>query len=52
MKAANIWQMKKILDLLCNYDPDIIPFLNAEYGKAYYRDEQGIFREAENSEEG
>jgi len=40
------------LNLLCNYDPDIIPFLNAEYGKAYYRDEQGIFREAENSEEG
>ncbi len=40
------------LNLLCNYDPDIIPFLNAEYGKAYYRDEHGIFREAENSEEG
>ncbi|NDO45563.1 DUF2185 domain-containing protein [Clostridium sp. MD294] len=39
------------LNLLCNYDPDIIPFLNAEYGKAYYRDEQGIFREAESSEE-
>ena len=36
------------LNLLCNYDPDIIPFLNAEYGKAYYRDEKGIFREAEN----
>lgn len=39
------------LNLLCNYDPDIIPFLNAEYGKAYYRDEQGIFREVESSEE-
>ena len=35
------------LNLLCNYDPDIISFLNAPYGKAYYRDEQGIFREAE-----
>lgn len=35
------------LNLLCNYDPDIIPFLNSEYGKSYYRDENGIFREAE-----
>ncbi len=35
------------LNLLCNYDPDIIPFLNAEYGKSYYRDDNGIFREAE-----
>ena len=35
------------LNLLCNYDPDIISFLNAPYGKAYYRDEQGVFQEAE-----
>ena len=35
------------LNLLCNYDPAIIPFLYAEYGKAYYRDEQGIFREVD-----
>ena len=38
------------LNLLCNYDPDIIPFLHAAYGKAYYRDEQGIFREVDSLE--
>ena len=33
------------LNTLCNYDPDIMPFLRAPYGSAYYRDEDGIFRE-------
>lgn len=32
------------LNLLCNYDNDIIPFLNSDYGTAYYRDERGIFQ--------
>ena len=33
------------LNTVCNYDPDIIPLLNAPYGTAYYRDETGQFRE-------
>jgi len=32
------------LNLLCNYYNDIIPFLNSDYGTAYYRDERGIFQ--------
>ena len=33
------------LNTICNYDPDIIPFLENEVGKAFARDENGIFRE-------
>ena len=33
------------LNTVCNYDPDIIPLLNAPYGTAYYRDETGQFRQ-------
>ena len=29
------------LNTICNYDPEIIPLLNAEYGSAYIRDEDG-----------
>lgn len=32
------------LNTICNFDPDIIPFLNAPYGTAYTRDENGVFR--------
>lgn len=32
------------LNTICNYDPDIIPFLNSDYGAAYYRNEQGKFQ--------
>lgn len=31
------------LNTVCNYDPDIIPFLNAPYGSAFARDENGLF---------
>lgn len=33
------------LNTICNYDKDIIPFLNAKYGTAYIRDENGKFVE-------
>ncbi|MFT3994171.1 MAG: DUF2185 domain-containing protein [Dysgonomonas sp.] len=33
------------LNTVCNNDPEIIPFLKADYGTAYMRDEDGIFRE-------
>lgn len=33
------------LNTICNYDPEIIPFLNAPYNTAYYRDENGKFIE-------
>lgn len=41
--SANI----EIFDLntICNYDPEIIPLLNAPYNTAYYRDEDGKFVE-------
>jgi hypothetical protein len=29
------------LNTICNYDPDIIPFLNSEPGTAFIRDENG-----------
>lgn len=32
------------LNTICNYDPEIIPFLHAEFGSAYYRDEDGRFQ--------
>ncbi len=35
------------LNTLCNYDPEIIPFLHAEVGTAYLRDEDGNFYEEE-----
>lgn len=33
------------LNTICQYDPDIIPFLHAPYGTAYGRDENGMFQE-------
>jgi len=33
------------LNTICNYSPDIIPFLHATYGTAYGRDENGMFQE-------
>lgn len=33
------------LNTVCNYDPEIIPLLNAPYGTAYYRDDTGQFRQ-------
>ncbi len=33
------------LNTICNYDKDIIEFLNAQYGVAYVRDENGNFIE-------
>lgn len=33
------------LNTICQYDPDIIPFLHAPYGTAYGRDENGVFQE-------
>lgn len=32
------------LNTICNYDPDIIPFLDSDYGTAYYRDTEGKFQ--------
>lgn len=32
------------LNTICNYDPDIIEFLEKPVGSAYYRDANGIFR--------
>lgn len=33
------------LNTICNYDEAIIPFLNAPYNSAFYRDENGNFVE-------
>ncbi|MDR1068047.1 MAG: DUF2185 domain-containing protein [Clostridiales Family XIII bacterium] len=33
------------LNTIANYDADVIPFLNAPYGSAFGRDENGAFRE-------
>lgn len=33
------------LNEICNYDPDIIPLLNAPYGTAFARDENGVFQQ-------
>lgn len=33
------------LNTLCNYDPDIIPLLQAPYGTAFYRDQDGVFHQ-------
>lgn len=33
------------LNTICQFDPDIIPFLYAPYGTAYFRDENGEFQE-------
>lgn len=33
------------LNTICNYDPDILPFLKAPYGTAYGREEEGTFIE-------
>ena len=32
------------LNTICNYSPDIMPFLHAPYGTAYGRDGNGIFQ--------
>ncbi len=32
------------LNTICNYDPDIIEYLEQPVGSAYYRDKKGIFR--------
>lgn len=39
------------LNTICNYDPEIIPFLHAEYGKAFVRDDNGRFVEDEFEDE-
>ncbi len=39
------------LNTICNYDTDIIPFLNAKYGTAYIRAENGKFVEDKYGEE-
>ncbi|MEY8440665.1 immunity protein Imm33 domain-containing protein [Anaerotruncus colihominis] len=31
------------LNTICNYDPDILPYLNAPYGTAYFRNDDGAF---------
>lgn len=31
------------VNTICNYDPEIIPFLSSDPGKAYIRDEHGRF---------
>ena len=31
-----------LVNTICNYDPDIIPFLNAPPGTAYIRDRSGV----------
>ncbi|MEF9989660.1 MAG: DUF2185 domain-containing protein [Christensenellaceae bacterium] len=36
------------INTLCNYDPDIIPLLDAPYNTAYYRDDDGSFVEDTN----
>jgi len=33
------------LNTICNYDPDIIPFLKAKFGTAYIRDKNNKFVE-------
>ena len=33
------------LNTICNYDPDIIPLLNAPFGTAYARDDKGVFQQ-------
>ncbi|MGF6147454.1 Protein of uncharacterised function (DUF2185) [Kingella potus] len=33
------------LNSICNYDPDIIPLLNAPYGTAFFRNKNGIFEQ-------
>lgn len=35
------------LNTICNYSPDILPFLHAPYGTAFFRDENGHFVEEE-----
>ena len=32
------------LNIICNYDKDIIPLLRSPYGSAFARDENGVFR--------
>lgn len=34
------------LNTICNYDPDIIEFLDSPVGSAFYRDKNGYFRKA------
>lgn len=35
------------LNSVCNYDPEITPFLDSVYGTAFIRDEDGQFQEDE-----
>ena len=37
------------LNTLCNYDPDILPFLRSPVQTAYYRDEDGVLQPEETS---
>lgn len=39
------------LNTICNYDPEIIPYLDSEVGSSFYRDENGKFvKENKNDE--
>lgn len=33
------------INTIVNYDPEIIPFLNAPFGSAFYRNEEGVLQE-------
>lgn len=35
------------LNTICNYDSDIIPYLQSPYGTAYFRNEEGVFQQEE-----
>ena len=46
MRTTNTWMIPKsraFLPSICNYDPDILPYLNAPYGTAYFRNDDGAF---------
>ena len=36
------------LNTICNFDPDIIEYLEKPVGSAYYRDSSGVFRRYKN----
>lgn len=38
------------LNTICNYDPDVLPLLNAPVGSAFARDADGVFRPLEEGE--
>ncbi|GGF65036.1 hypothetical protein GCM10007301_26060 [Azorhizobium oxalatiphilum] len=39
------------VNTIANYDPDIVPFLDAEEGSHFARDEDGIFQPVEEDDE-